>query len=496
MVLSEVRLDADPPRPLNTVRVPLPDQLDKFVKNRSKAIQLGKALFWDMQVGSDGRTACATCHNNAGIDQRTINTLNPGAPGSTFGPQLAGQQALLDIARANFPGANRQLVAGDFPFHKVADPLGDHSSNQVLRSLPQVAGSQGVVRRDFSSIAPGNAVDNGSLVADPIFNVSGANARQVTARNTPTMINAVFFDRLFWDGRANHYFNGVNPFGDLDPNASILRANKRTETTTTWGWKWVSLLFIGYWTWGPTTTTTTIETLDAEKVLLNNAALASQAVGPPNNSVEMSWNGRQFKDLGRKMLGLKPLASQTVHAQDSVLGLLAEPTKGLKTTYSQLIKDAFHDPYWNSTKTTTDSYTLMESNFSLFWGLSLMMYESTLVSDRAPYDTFASGVTSAISDSAKRGLKIFLNEGKCINCHGGSEFAGATISDIRTTTPSLIERMVMGNNGIAVYDGGSTTLAFDRRSKISEWGLGILNSDLFPTQHSVKQVVTLVKAIR
>ncbi len=434
MILSEVRMDADPPRPLSTVRVPLPDQLDKFVKNRQAAIQLGKALFWDMQVGSDGRTACATCHNNAGVDQRTINTLNPGAGGS-------------------FVGANRQLVASDFPFHQVADPLGDHESNRVLRSNPQIAGSAGVVKQNLASINSGNAVDKGQVVADTLFNVNGANARQVTGRNTPTMINAVFFDRLFWDGRANHFFNGVNPFGDLDPNASIVRAGRRTETVTTWGPKWIQILWWGFWSWGSTTTTTTIDTLEPEKILLNNAALASQAVGPPNNSVEMSWNGRQFKDLGRKMLSLKPLALQQVANTDSVLGGWAEPTRGLRTTYQQLIREAFHDVYWNS-PATKDSYTHMESNFSLYWGLALMMYQSTLVSDKTPYDSFAAGNTSAISDSAKRGLKIFLNEGKCINCHGGSEFAGATISDIRTTTPSLIERMVMGNGGTAVYDGG------------------------------------------
>ncbi len=485
MVLSEVRLDADPPRPLNTVRVPLPDQLDKFVKDRSAAIRLGKALFWDMQVGSDGRTACATCHNNAGVDQRTVNILNPGAPGSTFGPQLPGQEALLNAAIANFPGANRQLVASDFPFHQVADPLGDHSSNQVLRSRPQVAGSPGVVKQDFVSITSGNPKDNGRTVADPIFNLSGANARQVTARNSPTTINAVFFDRLFWDGRANHFFNGVNPFGNLDSNAAILRANKRTETTTTWGWKWVGFLWLGYWSWAPTTTTTTIDTLDPEKILLNNAALASQAVGPPNNSVEMSWNGRQFKDLGRKMLSLKPLALQKVALNDSVLGGWAESTKGLRSTYNQMIRDAFHDVYWNSSKTTSDSYTLMESNFSLYWGLSLMMYQSTLVSDRTPYDAFAAGNTTAISESAKRGLKIFLNEGKCINCHGGSEFAGATISDVRNTTPSLIERMIMGNGRTAVYDGGFYNVGV--RPTLEDLGVGARHPQFGPLSYTAQR---------
>ena len=30
---------------------------------RNTAVALGKALFWDMQVGSDGVQACASCHS-------------------------------------------------------------------------------------------------------------------------------------------------------------------------------------------------------------------------------------------------------------------------------------------------------------------------------------------------------------------------------------------------------------------------------------------------
>lgn len=39
---------------------------------------LGKALFWDMQVGSDGVQACATCHFRAGADPRRKNQISPG----------------------------------------------------------------------------------------------------------------------------------------------------------------------------------------------------------------------------------------------------------------------------------------------------------------------------------------------------------------------------------------------------------------------------------
>ncbi|MEM5787047.1 MAG: cytochrome c peroxidase, partial [Syntrophobacteraceae bacterium] len=57
-------------------KVPLPSNLSDFVKNRKAALVLGKALFWDMQVGSDGIQACASCHFQAGADIRSKNQVS------------------------------------------------------------------------------------------------------------------------------------------------------------------------------------------------------------------------------------------------------------------------------------------------------------------------------------------------------------------------------------------------------------------------------------
>ena len=59
------------------IPVPAPLDIGNYVGNQAAAIQLGKALFWDMQVGSDGVQACASCHFHAGVDSRTRNQLNP-----------------------------------------------------------------------------------------------------------------------------------------------------------------------------------------------------------------------------------------------------------------------------------------------------------------------------------------------------------------------------------------------------------------------------------
>ena len=430
----EVLAPAKAPGPLDAEPIPLPPDLDQYVADRSKAILLGKALFWDMQVGSDGRTACASCHWHAGADIRTKHTLDPGAPGSQFGHQTALGETLAAKALAGFRGVNVQMTAADYPFHRFANPLvpGDEPGfadrgNPVIASTMEVHGSAGVRKTLFSGIVPGSAIDAGQPVPDDVFNVNGVNVRQVTGRNAPTSINAVFFDRTFWDGRANHYFNGVNPFGDLDPDARVLKADAAGK-------------------------------MQPVRILLSNASLASQAVGPVNSSVEMSWIARSFPEVGRKLLSLRPLALQKVDATDSVLGLWVDSCgRGLdqdKAGYARLIREAFQPVWWSSHEVTSDGYTHMEANFSLFWGLSLMLYQATLVSDQAPYDSFAKGDLNALTPRAKEGLQIFLKEGKCINCHGGPQFAGALVQELRgNNAEHLVEFMPMAV-GTAFYDGG------------------------------------------
>src|SRR5262245_55711143 len=172
-------------KPLKSVPVPLPANLGDFVVNRTAAIQLGKALFWESQTGGDGQQACATCHFQAGADIRVKNTINPGANG------------VLDTVPPD-----RTIAAGNFPIGN-----GD------------VVGSQGVFKRNFIGLNLPSAVDNCSPVTDPVF----GNNRQVTGRNAPFTINAIFNFRSFWDGRANNVFNGVNPAGPTDPAAGVLQ---------------------------------------------------------------------------------------------------------------------------------------------------------------------------------------------------------------------------------------------------------------------------------
>ena len=52
---------------LKTVEVPPVPDLNAFIRDKKSAIELGKALFWESNAGSDGN-ACASCHFAGGAD--------------------------------------------------------------------------------------------------------------------------------------------------------------------------------------------------------------------------------------------------------------------------------------------------------------------------------------------------------------------------------------------------------------------------------------------
>lgn len=173
-------------------------------------------------------------------------------------------------------GPNGLLTAAAFPFHRLADP--DDKRSPVIHDADDVVSSQGVSLQDFRDLTA-TGVDEGAERADPVFSVGGLNCRRVERRNAPTTINAIFALRSFWDGRADSDFNGVSPFGKQDPTAKIFVVRNGHITM--------------------------------EPFALKHSALASQAVGPPTSAVEMSFTGRLWPHLGKKLVDRKPLASST-----------------------------------------------------------------------------------------------------------------------------------------------------------------------------------------
>ncbi len=492
---------------LATVPVPEPVNLADFVKNRQAAIELGKALFWDMQAGSDGQ-ACASCHFHAGADSRVKNQLNPGLPGvidptgvanpdKHFGNPNVNDQITSVTASGAVPGPNYTLNGLDFPFHQLVDELDRNSA--IIYTTNDITSSQGTFGAPFIAVPNQRAAatDTCGAPSGDVFNSGGVPVRKVEPRNTPTMINAVFNHRNFWDGRANNIFNGLNPLG--------LRGNLPTAQDTNPG-----ILVMGA---GERVTTVA--------VAIDNASLASQAVGPPLSDFEMSCAGRVFPDLGKKLMKRRALGTQDVAVNDSVLGGVRNTTgQGLRFTYEQMIRRAFHERYWKKElnaeaynavgdvvprgaqdflQTTPGVYSQMEVNFSLFWGLAIQMYEATLVSSKAPFDVWMeANVNTAFTPVAGfgaqelAGLNVFTAQGRCIVCHFGPEFTAATLrAAVLPGVPPLpngigIERMFMVDGGAALYDVGFYNIGVT--PSVNDHGIGA-NLGGFPLSFS-RQVAT------
>lgn len=434
--LAQAQNAPSPPSSLAKAARPEPSNLGEFVANKAAAIALGKALFWDARLGSDGKTGCATCHFHAGADTRSKNQLSPGPNSTQFG----------------FGGPNHQFKAGDFPLHQFANP--DDRNSAVVRSQSMVAGSQGVFREQHSNIVKGQAADARQVVYDPVFHVGTSNTRRVAPRNAPSVINSVFNLRNFWDGRAQSIYNGVNPWGKRDGQARVFRSSL--------AWNPLNLPNLSL----------------ATSITLNDSSLASQASGPPLSDLEMSAAGRVFPELGRKMYALRPLAGQAVAADDSVLASWRHASgDGLApANYGDMVRTAFKPVWWNANvpvRVNSQSYQQIEANFSLFFGLALQLYQATLVSDQTPFDKYLEGNSAALTAEQLQGFGVFMGKGKCINCHGGPALTNASIH--RKFVTGRMSNMPMGNGGNAVYDEGFYNIGVTR----SEEDLGAGGRDPF-----------------
>lgn len=424
-------------RPLGALKnVPVPgptrDQLAEFIRDEKAAVELGKALFWELRVGSDNRTACASCHFHAGADNRITNQINPGVLAGDFSFRIGS-------------GPNYTLGATDFPFTRHADV---NDATTIVTDSNDVVSSQGVFTTSFSDSKKNGKPDACDNVSDTVFhsgsgfNVNGINTRRVEPRNTPSVINAVFNFRNFWDGRGNNIFNGGDPFGMRNAEPLV--------------WKLENGV------------------LRNVPVALSSSSLASQAAGPPMSGNEMSCQGRAFADLAQKLLAQEILADQKISPDDSVLGAYAKRAP----TYAELVMKAFRPAYWAAETSVSLSrgkikkagsmdlfnkkeriaklrpdlvLKHMEANFALYFGLAVQMYESTLVADDTPFDRFAAGDRGALNAQQIRGLQVFQEQGHCVNCHSGPELTKAAFSNVSN---QRVERMIMADGAAGIYDNG------------------------------------------
>ncbi|HEY7402406.1 MAG TPA: cytochrome c peroxidase, partial [Candidatus Angelobacter sp.] len=519
---------------LSTVPVPPVFGMEGILADRTAAIQLGKALFWDMQAGSDDTQACASCHFNAGADSRAINEVNPAGDNQFDMGGAPNYHLKAGTSAAGFGGYHD----GDYPFRKVANPNDRFS---VISDVNDITGSQGVFATTHAQVivnggqpqdsgdgkgsnnpkcitsgsdndggdgdqgitptfgdrsgnnsgshspsrGPGksnvtttcvaqsrpatvsirNSVETGSSVADPVFSVPDPNdptkrinTRKVTGRNTPSAVDAVFNFRNFWDGRAQNECNGANPFGARDGSTHLLAVDGDGK-------------------------------LGPAHVAMANSALCSQSLGPILSSTEMSADDRNFHQVGKKLLARKPLAKQFVDPTDSVLGAMSNaPGRGLTASYAELIQKAFLPEWWqfqsqlclaadgslatqvgqkDACPGGTTGYSQMEYNFSLFWGVAIQMYESTLIADQTPFDKFMEQqkTYNLIGDNHTQSYTIQLEPG--IQPYSVSVIALDPLADFSDQDMAYAfdygDGRVMGvglDNGQIDYASGRLTLLF------------------------------------
>jgi hypothetical protein len=149
---------------------------------------------------------------------------------------------------------------------------------------------------------------------------------------------------------------------------------------------------------------------------------------------------------------------------------------------------------------TTSQFTVTEANFSLFFGLSIQLYLSTLVADDTPFDRYLDGQTDALTAQQQAGMDLFLGKAGCARCHAGSELTEASyaachqerIDNDFTSLSGVAAKYDKGffNTGVrAIGDdpgiGGSdpygNPLADSRRLKLGLLPPGTYNLDVGPS---------------
>ena len=491
-------------------------RLGDIVADREAAAALGKMWFWEMRAGSDGQTACASCHYQAGADPG-LATRGAGALGAdsvgVASRLLAGvpaadddlepaveftSEAALALMKRRYPSLADLLDRAEAPleerrarlaeltkldladlFRATKDAVAERRKwrlsdlDDSARANKVLERAQREVHRAFRTLQQGgvNAAEElleacaedviegcelheeehaeyarrlGELVGRlreveaqvaPIARTTargffraemqhlaaaegGADKRQSTGRNAGSVIDAVSFDRLFHDGRAQSTFNGYDQFGDDAERDGIGKYR----------------LCDGH--------------LQRVLVRIPHAALASQAVVPLLSAREMSWYGRQFHHVARKLVDSRPLRLQQIARDDSLLAPWLDADGHVRGTYRDLIERAFRREWWAASarvrpgpdgehESTTGApleLTQIEANFSLFWGIALQLYQERLVSDQSPFDVAERAALDPEADPVPRdplveqGLDVLRES--CVECHTLPEFSNAARSHV------------------------------------------------------------------
>lgn len=232
----------------------------------------------------------------------------------------------------------------------------------IFGTADDIFGSPGVVRQS----------QTGDYVHDPIFGVN----RLVTGLNAPTPIGSAFFEALFWDKRATSPFKFEN--GTTVPGFAV------------------------------------------------NAALESQAVGPPVSPVEMGHDGIVWSEIEQKLGALKPLALAT-QIPPSI------PSSFLSRTYRRLFLKVFGPILVGSPITSRERIAM-----------AMAAYMRTLTPDRAPID----GGVQNLTPAQQNGFNLFVNGGNCAACHSVNGLSTDPSGNFTDSNDNLLSDGALHNIGL------------------------------------------------
>ena len=74
-----------------------------------------------------------------------------------------------------------------------------------------------------------------------------------------------------------------------------------------------------------------------------------------------------------------------------------------------------------------------------------------MVASYAPFDAWIDGDEAAISESAKRGFRLFVGKAECSKCHTGWNFSDNKFHDIGTTTSDIGRAKIDTTDPLAMY---------------------------------------------
>ncbi len=204
---------------------------------------------------------------------------------------------------------------------------------------------------------------------------------QVTARKAPTYLDAMFPGHLFWDGRAECAQAGCpssTAFEDPDHLGSF--------------------------------------------PIHAGGALENQAVGPPLSPVEMACEGASWSAIHQKLALATPLALAT-----QIPPALSDFIAAHAGSYPKLFQAAFGAAQTSGPEAEINTRRI---------AFAIATHERRLRSDQTPWDRWNAGEDAALSPAQLRGLRVFMNQARCEQCHRAPSFADSDFHFIGFHEPS------------------------------------------------------------